>query len=165
MRVKAKKLYAAIALALAAMLVASTAAIAAVTYDPATGGFAGKGDVQQALGLNNAQLQAQAGSLQFTYKAITERSWVCTNERNENTQVRERTTTTTQVVSAVARERNQITGFNLQPLDPAAPPLSQETEGPPVNSCPSGPWTLTQPAGDPVPVEGGGLFVNGVPLQ
>ena len=42
-------------------------------------------------------------------------SWVCTNDRNEQTQERARTTETeTQgVVSAAARERNQITGFNL----------------------------------------------------
>jgi hypothetical protein len=164
MRVKAKKLYAAIALALAAMLVASTAAIAAVTFDPATGtGFVGKGDVQLALGYNNKQLQDNADSLVFTATSVTEQSWVCTNDRNENTQERARTTTTQGVVSKVDRVKNQITGFILSGYVPGSE--TSTTDGPPLNSCPSGPWALTSPAGDPVPVEGeGGLFVNGVQI-
>lgn len=44
----------------------ASAAQAAVTIDSAGSGFVGKGDVQTALGLNNAQLQAKAGSLKFT---------------------------------------------------------------------------------------------------
>ena len=60
----------------AALTFAGVAA-AAVTFDPscpytpsnATGqcGFAGKGDVQLALGYNNTQMQKNAGSLAFTY--------------------------------------------------------------------------------------------------
>ena len=152
-------------------------ASASVTFDPATGtGFVGKGDVQLALGLNNAQLQQQAGSLAFTYNAsstvVTEVSWICTNDRNENLQQRERTTTTESstvgVVNAVARVRNQITGFNLNGYvgDPVVT-SSSSTEGPPLNSCPSGPWMLTTAAGDPVEVSSvttDDLLVNGVAL-
>jgi hypothetical protein len=150
-------------------LIASSA-FAAVTFDPATGtGFVGKGDVQQALGLNNNQLQAQAGSLQFASEStvVTERTWVCTNTNNENTQERARETTTTiqGVLSAIARERNQITGFNLTGYS-GSPTESSSTDGPPVNSCPSGPWTLTTPAGDPEVVSSSSvLTVNGVALQ
>lgn len=148
---------------------AAVLAFAAVTFDPATGtGFVGKGDVQLALGLNNAQLQAQAASLQFASVStvVTEVSWVCTNDRNENTQSRERTTTTSiqGVVSSVARERNQITGFNLTGYS-GTPTESSTTEGNPLNSCPSGPWTLTTPAGDPEVVSSSSaLTVNGVKL-
>jgi hypothetical protein len=155
---------------IAGSLIAATAASAAVTFDPATGtGFVGKGDVQLALGLNNAQLQAQAGSLQFASEStvVTEQSWECTNSNNENIQERARTTTTSVqgVVSSIARERNQITGFNLTGYS-GTPTESSTTEGPPVNSCPSGPWTLTTPAGDPEVVSSSSvLTVNGVPLQ
>lgn len=146
-------------------------AFAAVTFDPTTGtGFIGKGDVQTALGWNNKQLQDNAGSLQFTFviTTVSEVSWVCTNANNENTQERARTTTTdtTGVLSSVARERNQITGFNLVGFAPGGTTTESTTEGPPVNSCPSGPWTLTTPAGDPEIIsQESALFVNGVPLQ
>lgn len=98
---------------------------------------------------------------------VTEVSWVCTNERNENIQERERTTTTsiTGVLSAAARERNQITGFNLTGYS-GTPTENSSTEGNPLNSCPSGPWTLTAPVGDPEVVsETTVLTVDGVALQ
>lgn len=53
--------------ALATLALTIPAANAAVTFDPATGtGFVGKGDVQTALGYNNAQLQKNASTLVFT---------------------------------------------------------------------------------------------------
>jgi hypothetical protein len=139
--------------AMAFSLVVSPA-MAAVTFDAATGtGFVGKGDVQLALNLNNKQLQDQASGLSFAAVStvVSERTWTCTNTNNENTQGREQTTTTsiTGVVSAVARERNQITGFNLNGYD-GTPSTSSTTAGNQLNSCPSGPWTLTTPAGAPV---------------
>jgi hypothetical protein len=141
----------------AAMLVGAfsftTTAYAAVTFDSGSGtGFVGKGDVQEAFDWNNKQLQQNAPgvSFEFVSTTISEREWTCTNNNNQNEQVRERTTTTTTtgLVDSIARERNQITGFNLQGFS-GEPTESSTTEGPPVNSCPSGPWTLTTPAGDP----------------
>lgn len=129
-------------------------AFAAVIFDAATGtGFVGKGDVQLVFGWNNKQLQDNAGSVQFRANStlVTEVSWICTNSNNQQTQERARTTTTTMqgVVSSVARERNQITGFNLTGYS-GTPTQSSTTDGPPLNSCPGGPsWTLTTPAGDP----------------
>lgn len=144
----------------------------AVTFDPATGtGFVGKGDVQLALGLNNAQLQAQAGSLQFASVSteVTEISWICTNSNNEHTQPRERTTTNSisGVLASVAREKNQITGFNLTGYSGTpTTTTTTDSDGPAVNSCPSGPWTLTTPAGAPEVISSSSvLMVNGVPLQ
>jgi hypothetical protein len=139
-----------------AALTVTGSALAAVTFDPATGtGFVGKGDVQLVYGWNNKALQDNAGAVQFraSSEVVTERSWTCTNANNESTQERDRTTTTeTQgVVSSIARERNQITGFNLTGYS-GTPTESSSTEGPPVNSCPSGPWSLTSPAGDPTVV-------------
>lgn len=140
-------------LALALVAIGAGMALAAVTFDPDTGtGFVGKVDVQLAFGWNNALLQKNASDVTFqaTSTVVTEVSWICTNDMNENTQERARTTTTEiqGVVSNIARERNQITGFNLTGYSDT-PTESSTTDGPPVNSCPSGPWTLTTPAGDP----------------
>jgi hypothetical protein len=159
-------------LALCVCLVAGTVAYAAVTFDPVSGtGFVGKGDVQSALGYNNAQLQEAAADLVFAYDStvVTEVSWICTNSNNQNTQERERTTTSTiqGVVSVVARNNNnnQITGFNLDGYS-GAPTTSTTTEGNPLNSCPSGPWSLTTPAGEPEVISSTSvLTVNGVELQ
>jgi hypothetical protein len=142
-----------------ATLVAGVVAVgfAAVTFDPATGmGFVGKGDVQLALGLNNAQLQAGTFSFAVESTVVTEVSWTCTNSNNSNLQVRERTTTTSTqgVLSSVARVKNQVTGFNLTGFSGSPTIGTPVTDGPPLNSCPSGPWSLTTPAGDPVVVEG-----------
>lgn len=154
-------------------LVASIAAVgiayAAVTFDAENGtGFVGKGDVQTALNLNNAQLQAQADSLEFTSVStvVTEVEWTCTNSNNQNLQVRERTTTTSiaGVVSSTARVKNQITGFNLTGYS-GTPTESSKTEGNQLNSCPSGPWSLTTAAGDPEEVSSSSVLrVNGVEL-
>ncbi len=156
----------------AAALAVAGAAMAAVTFDPATGtGFVGKGDVQLALGLNNAQLQSQAGSFTFAVNSsvVTESSWICTNARNEHTQERSRTTTqsTQGVFSSVERVRNQITGFILTGYSSGGGAITT-TDGPALNSCPdnSSTWSLTSPAGDPVVVSSTSeLTVNGVPLQ
>jgi hypothetical protein len=151
---------------LAAVLVLVVSAVsAAVTFDAATGeGFVGKGDVQLVYGWNNKALQDNADLVQFRANSVevTEVSWICTNENNNNIQERERTTTTTiaGVLSSTARERNQITGFLLMGYS-GTPTQSSEADGPALNSCPSGPWTLTTPAGDPEFVSStGGLQVS-----
>lgn len=154
--------------ATAALLLGGAAAASAYTIDATGNGFVGKGEVQTALGWNNKALQDNAGSLEFALVStvVTEVSWTCTNSNNENTQERERTTTTSTqgVVSAVSRERNQITGFTLTGFK-GTPTTNSTTEGNQLNSCPSGPWTLNTPAGDPEVISStSGLSVNGVPL-
>jgi hypothetical protein len=151
-------------LVLVALLFATTAAFAAVTFDPATGtGFVGKGDVQLVYEWNNKALQDNADSVKFraSSEVVTEVSWVCTKD-NGNTNERARTTTTTieGVVSSVARERNQITGFILNGYSGTVEE-TEETDGPALNSCPDK-WELTTPAGDPEVVSstGGGLEVS-----
>jgi hypothetical protein len=150
---------------LAAVLVLVVSAVsAAVTFDAETGkGFVGKGDVQLAFGWNNKALQDNAQDVQFRARSevVTEVSWICTNSNNQNTQERERTTTTTiaGVVSSVERIKNQITGFILTGYGETIE--STVTEGNQLNSCPSGPWSLTTPAGDPEVVSStGGLQVS-----
>ncbi|MFD1212914.1 hypothetical protein ACFQ36_12785 [Arthrobacter sp. GCM10027362] len=145
------------ATAFAATLALAAPATAAVTFNQATGeGFVGKGDVQLAFGWNNSQLQSRATDVKFAAasETVTEVSWVCTNPRNENTQERERTTTTSTsgVVSAVTRDNKtrQVTGFNLSGYA-GDPTQTSTTEGNQLNSCPTN-WTLTTPAGDPVVV-------------
>lgn len=140
--------------ALASLVLLAGVALATITFDAESGtGFVGKGDVQYTLGWNNKQLQDNAAAVKFqvSSEVVTEVSWICTNTNNENTQERERTTTTTVagLVESIARERNQITGFNLLRYDGDVTEGDSTTEGPAADSCPSGPWTLTTAAGDP----------------
>lgn len=146
-----------------AVLALGGAAFAAVIFDPMTGeGFVGKGDVQLTFGWNNAALQRNADTVQFRVvsEVVTEVSWVCTNSNNQNTQERERTTTTSYqgLLESVARVRNQVTGFILSGYDGDPVGGGSTTDGPPINSCPSGPWTLTTPAGDPEVVSSSEAF-------
>jgi hypothetical protein len=53
----------------------ATVAMAAVTYSPASGGYAPKGDVQTALGLNNNQIQQ--ANLSFTYELKARYDYEC----------------------------------------------------------------------------------------
>jgi hypothetical protein len=144
----------------------SAPASAAVTFDAGTGtGFVGKGDVQLALGLNNSQIQNASVSFTYSSTSVSSATWTCDKDSNDNTQERANTTTTTTqgVVSTVARVKNQITGYNLTGFG-GGTSVETEREGPAVGSCPTG-WTaIDLVEGDPV-VTGGGLFVNGVPLQ
>ncbi len=124
---KAKKLLGMISIV---ALFFATVVYATVTFDPSTGfGFVGKGDVQLALGLNNAQMQAQAGSLVFKYvesvsaevtyvwgTGSPEQPWSLGSQNHNHT-------TTTGVDSTIAydaRKRNQVNGFNLNGLDDAS---------------------------------------------
>jgi opacity protein-like surface antigen len=137
-----------------AALVFAAVALATITFNAEDGtGFVGKGDVQYTFGWNNAQLQANAEHVEFraVSEVVTEQSWICTNSMNQHTQERQRTTTTSVegLVDSLGRLKNQITGFNLLGYKEDDSTTSSETDGPPLNSCPSGPWTLTTPAGDP----------------
>jgi len=123
-------------------------ALFAVTFDAATGeGFVGKGNVQSAFGWNNAALQLCApigdvNCVEFRAETTTETTWQCRNSNNQNIQERTRTATTSGVFNDTSREprnRNQVTGFLLTGYTGAA---TTETEGPPLQSCPSGPWSL-----------------------
>lgn len=141
--------------AIVAVILIAMPASASVVIDYSNGtGFIGKGDVQLVYGWNNNQLQTNASNVKFQVKTevVTEVSWVCTNDRNENIQERERTTTTkTQGVlnSSTRDKRNQVTGFTLLGYV-SDPSVSITTSGQILNSCPGGPWSLTVPAGDPV---------------
>lgn len=148
----------ALVVGLAVCLAMVGVAFAAVIVDDDGFGFVGKGDVQLVFTWNNKQLQDNAEDVQFRVSSITETSWICTNSNNEHTQERSRTTTLAGLVDSVARVKNQITGFNLNGFDDEE--MTSTTDGPPLNSCPSGPWTLTTPAGEPVPVEGSGVEVS-----
>ena len=159
-------------LAAAAVLVAAGAAVAApasaaVSFDPATGtGFVGKGDVQLALGLNNAQLQSTP--VVFTVASDTTSTWTCSKvvvtgngTEKESVQHRHSTTSVAGVVSSQARVRNQITGFLLSGYGAR----TVVSDGPAVGTCPNSSSGFrfddnVQTTG----TAGSGLLVNGVPL-
>ena len=154
--------------AAAALTVLSSAAIAAVTFDVTSGtGFVGKGDVQLALGLNNAGVQA-LGNPSFTFDSTSTTTWTCTKLQqlgnggiNEIVQVRNNSTSTQGVVSSAARVKNQITGYNL--LGYSGTP-TVTTDGPAIGACPANPSGFTYDDNAETQETGGGLSVNGVPL-
>lgn len=101
----------------------ATAALAAVTFDAATGtGFVGKGDVQDAFGLSNDQIQKDAGLVQFSMKQIETYSAVCNyttgpvHNRVPHSPTRTIDSNLASSIDASGRQikgQQQITGFYL----------------------------------------------------
>ena len=117
-------------------------------------GFVGKGDVQSVYGWNDHDLQENAGLVMFRGSSleVSQVSWACRNSNNNNLQVRSRTTTTS-ASSGLSHEirfnpMGHVTGFNLLGWT-GTPNITVVHDGPPINSCPSGPWFLETPAGAP----------------
>ena len=142
--------------AAAAFITISVAAYAAVIVDDDGYGFVGKGDVQLAMDWNNAQLQANAGNVQFRVSSVEETTWSCTNTNNDKIQERSRTKTIGGLFSSSARLKNQYTGFNLNGYSGAPTTV---TEGNPLNSCPGGPWVFNNDT-ETTQVGGDGLEVS-----
>jgi hypothetical protein len=152
----------AFAAAAASVALIASSASAAVTFDPETGeGFVGKGDVQDAFGWNNKQLQDNASSVEFavSLESVSSATWTCDRDAGPQTQERSNTTTTTTqgLVDSLARERNQITGFYLTGFGENSS-MDSETDGPAVGSCPTGWSAIDLVEGEPV--ESGGLSVS-----
>jgi hypothetical protein len=153
-----------IGLALAGAFVASAVVMATVTYNPETGGFAGKGDVKDALGLTESQIRDQAEGLVFTYSDEVTYDLPCIKENPA--QILRKTFTRSRGVNATvsfeARRNGQgvLTGFIL---DPANGETTTEED----IACPGGfendGWATLADL-TPVSTSGGGLLVNGVAL-
>jgi hypothetical protein len=118
-----KKTLSVMAMAIGVFVLMFASVGAAVTFDPGTGtGFAGKGDVQDAFGWNNAQLQENAADVEFYYEEDAVYSLVCS--RIHHIQGYQQQTFGDRVASVEAeveydKRRNrqdQITGFNLSSL-------------------------------------------------
>lgn len=135
--------------ALALVAIGAGVALATVTFDPQTGvGFVGKGDVQLIYGWKNAQLQQNAKQVQFQVVSEEENAWTCSRPAptprdpdREITQQRNNTTTTEGLVTTVARERNQVTGFNL--IGYSEEGVTTSTDGPVTGACPANPSGFT----------------------
>ncbi|WP_053361177.1 hypothetical protein [Bacillus sp. FJAT-27251] len=116
-----KKVLTGLAAGALALSVFSSSAFAAVTFDSSTGtGFVGKGDVQTALGLNNAQMQAIANDLTFTFETVESYEitveWTTGEGKKGETTHTVDHTRTSNVAGSVdygARKANQVNGFNL----------------------------------------------------
>ena len=147
----------------------ATGVSAAVTLDSETGtGFVGKGDVQTALGLNNAGLQAVAENLVFTYNTVD--SYVVTVEwiTGEGTKGEQAHIVTHDIVWTLsgevlydAKKKNQFVGFNLNGFG------SKTTAGdvPAIGDVYPGNSDHIVTSVELVSSSTGGLYVNGVALQ
>jgi hypothetical protein len=140
----------------------SIAAYAAVTFNaPPAGdcsGFVGKGDVQNAFGWNNAQLQANAANVTFTYEVSETVQQECTTTGmppHVSTGQRTKSTSLNSSLNGDPRKtsgQQQFTGFNLNPpcgttttSDTGWVGPNGETSGTacPPGSTPQGPQTVT----------------------
>lgn len=148
-------------------------AFASVDFNPATGtGFIGKGDVQDAFGWNDADLQANAAGVTFTYVSeqvyevtvewLTGPEWKVT--RHVITQTRTAGVNASVVYETRRNKQDKITGFDLLGL--GSPTVS--------GTVPAVGAVLVDPqTGNPYPTDhvviavepvselsGGGLYVN-----
>jgi hypothetical protein len=127
--------------AVAAFAIVSTAASAAWWIDEGGFGFVGKGDVQLAFGgKNDAWLQNNAAGISFVSTTSADASWTCSWTNPAGREVvtpRAQTSTTTAVVSSIARDNknNKVTGFNLRGF--GASGATTVTAGQALYSCPS----------------------------
>lgn len=99
-------------------LAMTTVAFAAVTFNTETStGFVGKGDVQTALGLNNAQMQQAIKDNSITFTLVTVQTYeydeVWETNRKSHSVDRVTTTTLNSSVDFNARKANQYNGFNI----------------------------------------------------
>jgi hypothetical protein len=114
--------------------------------------FVAKREVQAAFDLNDRQLQAVADQVRFLVveSLVTEYEWICTNENNEQQQVRSRSTTerTQALLQSISRDRRgKVTGFIIEAVGEVTSEVVA-SDGPKLDSCPSGPWVLTEPASE-----------------
>ena len=152
--------------AAAALAVVSTASYAAVSFDAASGtGFVGKGDVQLAFGWNNSALQRNASGVTFTYSSIENFEAVCTFVTGEGTRgekihniEHKKSSSVIATVAYDARQRNQITGFNLNGFGATTSTGAVPVVGMPCmgNAGHDGTWSSVVSLGD----ADGGLSVN-----
>jgi hypothetical protein len=124
-----------IAGAVAALAVPS-AAMAAVTYDDARVGSVGKGDVQNALGLNDAAMQTTA--VTFTNKAVSqiEMAWACSNG-DQHSLIYSFTTVRPIASTPLKNPQGKVTGWTLDGFNGPGVDTSSVT-GPSLTSCPTG---------------------------
>ncbi|MDP2139817.1 MAG: hypothetical protein Q8L20_03300 [Gammaproteobacteria bacterium] len=126
-------------------------------------GFVGKGDVQTVYGWNNNQLQRNAGDVEFRALTgmVTDYEWMCSRNTGDQTQDRSRSTTTetSGVLTSVARERNQVTGFNLSGWDEENSSSVTTSEGNVLGSCPAN-WTASAITEETYALPGSGLQVS-----
>jgi hypothetical protein len=145
-----------------ALLMVVGSVFAAWDVDEYGYGFVGKGDVQLIYGWNNKDLQDNAVDVEFRIisSSVTETTWTCDRDSGPQTQERTNTTTTTtqEVVTTVARVRNQITGFLLEGFM-GDPTETSESDGPDIGSCPAG-WTAIDLTDTTYPGEDNGVQVS-----
>jgi hypothetical protein len=138
--------------AAAASVLVSSAALAIVTFDPATGtGFVGKGDVQVAFGWNNATMQSRHTSVTFAVDNSVSYDVTCewdtvTEGKNAKTIHHDVTNhhdiSSSAALDATSRKTGQYTGWFLNGYTDGG--LSDATVPEVGDACPQGGGNSTQ---------------------
>lgn len=158
--------------ALALVAILFTAAYASVSYDPMTGGFVGKGDVQTLLGLNNKGMQdlVKANGVVFTYESSVRYAGVCTwvtgegtrGEKTHNVDVN-KSFSVTSTIAFENKKTGQYTGWFLAPAVLTGQSGTVPVVGDPCHGNEGHDGTFSSVVLDEASSEGG-LKVNGLSL-
>jgi hypothetical protein len=148
------------AVAATAIIATAGGASAAHTYDPSSGGYTEKNDVQYTLEWNDTAAQTGAVAFEFRNVTTTTKSWSCTDGL---------TYSRLRIASSVAgvpstpdTRRGKIVGWNLAPAGASVDTVT--SSGSEENTCPNGGEVV--PRSNTSSVESvGGLYVNGAQLQ
>jgi hypothetical protein len=141
----------------------ATPASAEVTYDPAIGGFVGKGDVQSAYGWNNAVLQTEAGDVSFyydtaaTYDVTCEWDTVNSKQTIHHSVTNHKSVGVSSSIASTGRLKNQITGFILGAANTSGGGGDVPEVG---DSCPQAHSTAVVTNVEQTSSGGGGLYVS-----
>jgi hypothetical protein len=143
----------ALAIVLGAMFAMSAITMAAVTFDPETGeGFVGKGDVQDAFGWNNKQLQDNAEDVTFTYEDEATYDILCEQQQTSDRRTFRRSAGIDEATDGDPRQKKgqkQFTGFILSGYDGTVESGDAE--------CPGG---FNEVSRTLVGTSGGGLYAH-----
>ena len=124
------------AVAVTAVLGIAGAAIASVTYDPAEGGFVGKGDVQTLFNMNNkaAQDAAKNNLVSFSYDASVGYAFECewwtgpAHNRSYHSNTRNVSIDVNSSVAFSDKKTGQYTGWFLNPIAIAGGSVAEPTD-------------------------------------
>ena len=159
-----------------ALALASTVALADVTFDPSTGiGWVGKGDVQTPFAYNNAAMQKHHQHVYFTYSNLQFKMQECVdNNQGVKTHVgyRVKSKGVSAVLDSTSRKTGQWTGWHLTGTnggDDGSLEWDDDDQGwtthdgspAQPNGCPIIEGDKSQPSGKPAVIESyKGLYAN-----
>jgi hypothetical protein len=163
-----KRVFALLAALATVALIGTAVATATVSYDPSSGGTVGKGDVQNALGLNDVAVQTAPVTFGYWNDRYYPWSWTCTNGDSFSGGAFYRDSYAVENVQRITNPNHKLVGWTVG--KPVGDPVLTKT-GPipgatPLLTCPTGGSVDWASVVFPTTYTPGphGLSVNGIEL-